>query len=165
MMTEEHSTSRVCPRCPCTGAAELLRSGKLCGWGKVSEISRTGCYIETDHPLPIGTEVQLHLTIAGTVLDIGANVVWITPQVGMGLRFEVMHPGDDNKLAAIIEEVTATGHAPAAQQAERPQAGSATLPVTRDAAPDILEKIIQQIERKGVLTRQELLDIMKKANP
>jgi Tfp pilus assembly protein PilZ len=157
----EDLNKRRCSRHPCTGAVELLRDGKLSGWGKVSEISRTGCYVETDHPLPIGTEVQLRLTMAGTVLEIGANVVWITPQVGMGMHFEVMHPEEADKLSSVIEAITATDHSPAVPQAAHPAPSSATIAITREAAPDILAKIIKYVNDKGVLTRQELMDIVK----
>jgi hypothetical protein len=158
---EEESTRRGVPRHPCTGAAEILQNGKCCGWGKVNDISCTGCYIETVYPVPAGTEVQLRLTIAGTVLDLGARVVWSTPQVGMGMCFVIVSPEENNKLAQILEEVTATGPSPAVQQAERLQPSGATVRITREAAPDILAKIIKLLNEKGVLTRQEMIEIVK----
>ena len=43
-------------------ASEILQSGKSWGWGRISTIKRDGCYIETMHPLPVGTEAKLRLT-------------------------------------------------------------------------------------------------------
>jgi hypothetical protein len=127
----------------------------------VNDISRIGCYIETVSPLPLGTEVRLRLTITGILLDIGARVVWTTPQIGMGMYFMVATPEEEKNLAQILDKVTAPGLAAAAQQAERPQAGSATVRITREAAPEILARIIARVNEKGALTRQELVEIVK----
>jgi len=106
------------PRYPCTGAAEILQSGKSWGAGKVSDISRGGCYIETMHPLPTGAEAQLRLTIAGILLDIPANVVSSDPMFGMGMDFVVVPIEHWNKLPLVIEKVTKAEHLPAVRQDE-----------------------------------------------
>lgn len=95
------------PRYFCVGSVEILQSGRLWGWGRVDEISRCGCYIDTNHPLPSGTQAQLRLTIAETSLDVCANVVCTIPQVGMGMDFLVETPEQRTKLTQIVEEVKA----------------------------------------------------------
>jgi hypothetical protein len=157
----ENSERRVFPRHPCTGAADILLGGKRWGWGKVSDISRGGCYIETEHTLPIGTEVQLQLTIAGILLDAIGKVACTTSLVGMGLNFVGISPELETRLAQLIEKVTAPNRPPDAQKVERSQPGSPTLRITREAAPDILAKVIKRINEKGVLTRQEVVEIVK----
>jgi len=94
------------PRYPCTGQAEILQKGKRWGWGKVSDISRGGCYIETMHPLSTGTEAQIRLTIAGILLEIVGNVVSSDPMFGMGMDFVVVPTEQWNKLPQIIEKVS-----------------------------------------------------------
>lgn len=158
---EEGSERRRFPRYHCTGAAEVLQSGKRWGWGKVTDISRVGCYIETDHPLLVGTEAQLRLMIADISLDIGVKVISSTPYFGTGLDFLAVTPELDNTLAQIIDKVSGIALSHSVVQAELPQINSETIQVTREAAPDILAKIIKQINENGVLTRQELLDIVK----
>jgi hypothetical protein len=148
------------PRYPCRGAAEILQSGRHSGQGTVSKISRGGCYIETARPLPLGTEVQLRLTVADIGLYIGAKVA-CTDLVGMGMEFMVVPPEQGNKLAQTIEKVTGTDFSPAVLQAERTQPNTMAFRITREVAPDILAEIIKRINEKGVLTRQELLDIVK----
>ena len=103
----ENSERRIYPRYRCSGAADILQNGKLWGWGKVSDISRGGCYLETDQTLPVGTEAQLRLTIADTLLDIDGMVASATPVVGMGIDFVTVSPEQENKLARIIDKVTA----------------------------------------------------------
>jgi hypothetical protein len=148
----------------------------------VTEISRSGCFIETIHPLAITTEAQLRLTIGDILLDLVAKVAWTTPQVGMGMYFEVVPPEEENKLAQILRKITGGAPPPLAQPVERPQpsvapverpqpssapverpqpTGSAPVRITREAAPEILAKIIERINAKGVVTRQELVEIVK----
>lgn len=93
------------PRYLCTGNVEIFQGGRRWGWGKIDEISLCGCYIETTHPLPGGTQTQLRLNIADISLNIGASVICTTPQVGMGMDFVVEFPGQRNLLAQMIEEV------------------------------------------------------------
>lgn len=96
------------PRYICSmGRVEIIRGGKLWGWGKLDEISRCGCYIETTHPLPARAHARLRFSIAGTSFDVAANVVCITPQVGMGMDFCVPTPELRSKLAQIVGQVKA----------------------------------------------------------
>jgi hypothetical protein len=148
------------PRHTCAGAAEILEGGRLCAWGKVTDISRRGCFIETVNPLSAGTAVQLRLTIAGTLLDIGAGVVWTTPQVGMGVYFLMVSAEEENKLLQILEEVTASSVLPAVQETELNLSDLSAVQIKREAAPDILAKIIRRINEAGVLTRQELIEMV-----
>ena len=149
------------PRYPCTGAAELFQSGERRGWGKCTDISRVGCYIDTQNPLPVGTEAQVRLTFERTLLDIGAKVIWATPQVGMGMCFMPGSPEADKKLAQIIEEATGAGRSSAVQQAVRSAPSSSPVQITREAAPGILAKVIKQINEKGILTKQDLIEIVR----
>lgn len=76
--------------------------------GDTADLSLSGCYIETIFPLPIGTNLDLQLSIETTVL-ISAAVATCDPQVGNGIRFIRMLPEDREALKAFLE---------AAQQAQ-----------------------------------------------
>jgi hypothetical protein len=157
----EQQTSCRDPRYPCEGAAEIFQNGRCCGWGKLNDISRGGCYLETVNPMVAGSDTRLRITLAGTVLEIDARVVWTTPQVGMGLYFVIESPEEANNLAQIVDEIAGKKQAPAAEPAARPKPDSATIRIPREAAPEILAKIIQRINEKGVVTRQELIEMVK----
>jgi hypothetical protein len=104
--------------------------------------------------------VQLRLTIADTALYTGAKVVAADPLVGMGMDFMVVPPEQGNKLAQIIEKIKVPDLSLAVVQAERVEPNT-VFRMTREAAPGILAEIIKRINVKGVLTRQELRDIVK----
>jgi hypothetical protein len=126
----------------------------------VNEISHGGCYIEIVQLLSIGTEAQLRLTIADALLDIGAKVVSNHPGMGMGMEFMAVSQEQESKLEQIVRSTTAA-ESPAARQTKHSPPSATPIPITREAAPGILAKIIQQINEKGVLTRQELVEIVK----
>jgi len=76
--------------------------------GATADLSLSGCYIETIFPFPIGTNLDLQLSIETTVL-FAATVVTCDPQVGNGIRFIRMLPEDREAIEAFLE---------AAQQAQ-----------------------------------------------
>jgi hypothetical protein len=112
------SERRHSPRYPCAGEAEILEGRKRWGWGKLTEISRHGCYIETIHPLPFGTEAQLRLRAADSLLDISANVVSTDLQLGMGMNFVVLPGEQESRFAQMIEKVANLNFSTAMQQNE-----------------------------------------------
>lgn len=70
--------------------------------GATTDLSLGGCYIESIFPFPIGTNLDIKLSIQSTVL-ISAIVVTCDPQVGNGIRFNTMLAEDREALAAFLE--------------------------------------------------------------
>jgi hypothetical protein len=70
--------------------------------GATSDLSLTGCYIETVFPFAIGTRLELKLQIDGTLLVL-ATVVTSDPQVGNGIQFTRMLPEDIDELRAFLD--------------------------------------------------------------
>jgi hypothetical protein len=55
---------------------------------RTSDVSRSGCYVDTLSPLHSGTQVRLRLTQKGEVFETEARVVYVTRGLGMGVRFQ-----------------------------------------------------------------------------
>ena len=70
--------------------------------GATSDLSLTGCYIETIFPLPAGARVEMKLQLEGTLLVL-ATVATSDPQVGNGFTFTRMLPEDIEELRAFLE--------------------------------------------------------------
>jgi hypothetical protein len=70
--------------------------------GATSDLSLTGCYIETIFPFPVGTQLEMKLQLEGTVLLLG-TVVTSDPQVGNGIHFTRMLPEDIEELRTLLE--------------------------------------------------------------
>jgi hypothetical protein len=70
--------------------------------GATADLSVSGCYIETIFPIPIGSNLDLQLSIETTVL-VAATVVTCDPQVGNGIKFIRMLPEDRKALEVFLE--------------------------------------------------------------
>jgi hypothetical protein len=55
---------------------------------RTSDVSRTGCYIDTLNPTPSGTVVRVRLSHDAEELDLLARIVYVSPRLGMGVRFD-----------------------------------------------------------------------------
>ena len=55
---------------------------------RTSDVSLTGCYVDTLNPTPTGTEVRVKFTRDGEELDLLARIVYVSPRLGMGVRFD-----------------------------------------------------------------------------
>ncbi len=69
--------------------------------GATSDISESGCYIESIFPFAVGTILEMSLQIDGTILALG-TVVTRDPQVGNGIKFTKMLPEDQEELSAYV---------------------------------------------------------------
>lgn len=67
-----------------------------------SDLSLSGCYIETIYPFPVGATLELKLDLSETLLIL-ATVATKDPQVGNGLHFEKMLPEDVEVLQDFLE--------------------------------------------------------------
>jgi PilZ domain len=64
---------------------------------RISDLSATGCYVDTINPLMDGTPVHLKILIETRVFEAPATVVYSHAHLGMGLMFgEVL--GDSQKV-------------------------------------------------------------------
>lgn len=79
---------RSAPRYPMVLAAEVVelpRGAKLSA--RTSDISRTGCYIDTLNPLPQGSQARIRLTHNDELFEALGRVMYVSPGLGMGVAF------------------------------------------------------------------------------
>jgi len=70
--------------------------------GATSDLSETGCYIESIFPFPVWTMLEMSLQLDDRLLAVG-TVVTCDPQVGNGIKFTKMLPEDHEQLRAYLE--------------------------------------------------------------
>ncbi|MGH9714215.1 MAG: PilZ domain-containing protein [Candidatus Acidiferrales bacterium] len=73
--------------------------------GRISEISRKGCYVDILNPLPVATSLQLKVT-----RDLGAfiatgKVIYTQPGMGMGVAFVTIADDQMKTLDAWLAEL------------------------------------------------------------
>ena len=75
-----------------TDSAHALRLS-----GRVTEISRQGCFVDVVHPLPVGTMLKLRVTCDQGAFETQAKILYVQQGIGMGITF-VDTPEDQAKI-------------------------------------------------------------------
>lgn len=66
---------------------------------RTSDVSRTGCYIDTLTPIPKGTTLRIILTRGDETFETTGKVAYMSPGLGMGIQFD--QPVDALQLAVL----------------------------------------------------------------
>jgi hypothetical protein len=90
---------RRAPRFQFVAAAEVLaEGGGLRLNARISDISATGCYVDTINPLVDGSAVRLKILTDTHVFEAPATVVYSHTHLGMGLQFGEVLPKSQDVL-------------------------------------------------------------------
>jgi hypothetical protein len=87
-MPDVMADRRDSPRYALILAAEVLEiaTGATMS-ARSSDVSRSGCYIDTLNPVSVGSQVKVQLRRGDVVFDTIARVVYVCPGLGMGLNW------------------------------------------------------------------------------
>jgi hypothetical protein len=103
---QDPGTRRNQERFHVTGGVELRRNeGAPPMFGNLSDISTTGCYVETVSAPPVGTELLFMLRAHDTVVRGRAIVKVSHHAVGVGLIFQHLSKEDQDKLEFLVGTV------------------------------------------------------------
>jgi hypothetical protein len=91
------------PRYPCNGGVEIRqRESGAPVWGNLSDISLTGCYVETVSTQPVGSMLVFHLRTHNLEIKGRAVVKTSHHAVGMGIAFLHLDQEDQHNLEFLI---------------------------------------------------------------
>lgn len=96
---------RSSPRVKCAVSVALKAEGEPTMWGKASDLSTGGCFVEMPIPLKQGTRFEIVLWISGTKLKIQAAVASSAPGYGIGIRFIDLSPQDKELLRSFVGSI------------------------------------------------------------
>jgi len=151
--------------------------------GKVTDISLGGCYVEMLSPLPLGCTIEVAIDLEGEELQATGNIRSSQTGFGMGVSFTGMSPADFERLRKFIPPETATSPASnngaqlPRQPREDPQRGeivsgamhrahsaaqSSNGATADSATAQALEAVVRALLRKGVLSREDLVEEFEK---
>jgi hypothetical protein len=74
--------------------------------GRISEISRKGCYVDILNPLPVGTSLQLNITRDMGLFTTLGRIIYTQPGMGMGVAFVDTAADQLRILDAWLVEIT-----------------------------------------------------------
>jgi hypothetical protein len=84
-----YSERRTVPRYTLIAAAEIVEpaSGVRMA-GRISEISRKGCYVDLLNTLPMGTPVRLRISRDQGAFACAGKIIYVQDGMGMGVAFD-----------------------------------------------------------------------------
>jgi hypothetical protein len=93
------SEQRPAPRYSFIAEAEVTEiiSGTKLG-ARTSDVSSSGCYLDTLNPSPKGREIQIRIFHASGTFTALGRVVFVVPNMGMGVVFTTV---EDTQLAVL----------------------------------------------------------------
>jgi hypothetical protein len=92
-MSDVMADRRETPRYPLMLVAEVTGiSESTVLNARSSDVSRSGCYIDTLNPLPPSSQVRVRLIQGEEVFEANARVAYMCPGLGMGVTFDKNAP-------------------------------------------------------------------------
>jgi hypothetical protein len=73
---------------------------------RTSELSRHGCYMDMVNPLPLRTNVRIKLVHHEQTFDAAGRVIYSQPNMGMGVAFDEIEPGQVVTLEKWLSDVS-----------------------------------------------------------
>ena len=102
---EVRGERRKSPRVKCDVPIELRPEGEANMWGKASDISTGGCFIEMPIPLKPGAKFEVALWLGESKLRLKGEVASSAPGFGIGVRFLDVSPQDLELLRKHIDAI------------------------------------------------------------
>jgi hypothetical protein len=83
-----HGERRTIPRYSVLGLAKFVGSADtMCIEGRMTEISRQGCYVNTPNTLPLNSVLRLVISRDEDTFTTNGKVIYIHDGIGMGVVF------------------------------------------------------------------------------
>lgn len=96
-----YSERRAMPRFSFIATADIIEpSTKTRISGRVSEISRSGCYVDILNTLPKGTPIRLCISADGHTFESAGIIIYVQENMGMGVGFVNPTPDQQEILNA-----------------------------------------------------------------
>jgi hypothetical protein len=128
--------------------------------GRLSDISRSGCYMDTIRPFGVNAAIILAVTREGRTFKTKAKVVYSLNGMGTGMMFTTMEPDQARVLDGWLAELGGLIHL--APNAATPEALLETAPVVDQELRDIVRELIVVLSRKSIVGDVEAMAMMRK---
>lgn len=145
-------------RHPFTATVEAFDlAAKLRVKGRTSDLSRSGCYMDTMSPFPVGTPTKVRITKDKKTFDAEARVIYSQASMGMGLVFTALLPEHSGVLERWIGEITGEATEDPADSFGPSQESDESAAETKlkEEQQYVLNDLVIALMRKGILPEAE----------
>ena len=154
---------RSCPRYPFSSAVEALDvQADIRIKGRLADISRNGCYVDTINPFAKGASVTLTISRDKQSFKTQAKVVYSKLGMGMGLLFTTAEPDQLRVLGSWLNELSG-GKVDGEEQSNlflQPEIAKASDSDVRK----IVSELIALLNGKDFLNDSEAMGLLRKLN-
>jgi hypothetical protein len=161
VLVEEREQRRICPRYPSSAAVEAIDiHANTRIMARLSDISRSGCYIDTINPFAPEASVKLTIVRNNQSFKTRAKVVYSQVGMGMGISFTIAGPEELAKLDAWLEQLSGAK----SEESDTPEADVVhqTGQSVDHEVRGIVRQIIFFLSRKGIVNDSEGLALLEK---
>jgi hypothetical protein len=162
----EPAEKRRHPRFPfSTGGEAFDPHANVRVTGRLSDISRSGCYMDTISPFAVNAAIILTVTREGRTFKTKAKVVYSLNGMGMGMMFTTTEPDQARVLDAWLAELGGLIHLepdPAKLGEAAPEAPVDPAPAVDQELRDIVRELIVVLSRKSIVGDVEAMAMMRK---
>jgi PilZ domain len=152
---------RSCPRYPFSPAVEALDlQADLRIKGRLADISRNGCYVDTINPFSKDAPVTLTISRDNQSFKTQAKVVYSKIGMGMGLLFTTAEPDQLRVLGSWLNELS-SGKVDGEEQSNlflQPE----TTKITDVELRKIVSELIALLNSKSILNDSEAMGLLRK---
>jgi hypothetical protein len=152
---------RSCPRHPFSPAVEAIDlQADIRIMGRLSDISRNGCYVDTINPFAKDAPVTLTVSRDNQSFKTQARVVYSKMGMGMGLLFTTAEPDQLRVLGSWLNELGG-GKVDGEEQSNlflQPEIAKSTDPDVRK----IVSELIALLNGKNILNDSEAMGLLRK---
>jgi PilZ domain len=128
--------------------------------GRVSDLARGGCYIDTINPFPTGADVRIRIMKANVSFETEGTVSFATAGLGMGLAFKNLDAECIMVLEEWLQELNGESSPPLETLEE--QATQYIEPRPDNKLKDVLSELIVTLIHNRVLTDVEGKSLLQK---
>jgi PilZ domain len=123
--------------------------------GRTSDVSLSGCYVDTLNPFPEGTMIRIRLTREKVSFEANANVVFSQMGVGMGVAFTSAEKDQFQIYQKWINQLSGNLSPDLDLPEEKPQRSDNADLNLNEGQYYVLNELVLALMRKGVLTDAE----------
>jgi hypothetical protein len=158
----EHERRRV-PRYSCDVLAHIRRAGDPFSIStRLIDVGLTGGYLQAMSPLPMGTEVHVILETGRAKISLTAVVRTLHPAMGNGVEFTRVDLEALEQLQNFLTTLGASTSEQATTAKGTEDSGGACSDGALQLDPQV-EALVQLLEQKSILKREELLHLLQKS--
>ena len=153
--------TRHCPRYPFSPPVEAIDTqADIRITGRLADIARNGCYVETISPFPAKAAVTLTITCDDQSFRTQAKVVYSQVGMGMGLLFTTSEPEQLHVLGSWLTELSG-------KEGSEPKTSNLIVQSTATNATDqelrtIVSELVALLNGKKVLGDSEGMALLRK---